>query len=72
MYQAIFESRLLRSAQCEAGQMPEDYSAQYDEFRALAQGVLFSEAGYLAIASVLDEVLGLLEEGLENKKKNVA
>ena len=52
--------------------MPEDYSAQYDEFRALAQGVLFSEAGYLAIASVLDEVLGLLEEGLENKKKNVA
>ncbi len=70
MEKSILKSRLLQSAKCcDSAQMPEDYSAQYEEFKRLAHNVLYSDAGYLAIEETFDEVLGILEESLKGKKK---
>lgn len=70
MEKSILKSRLLQSAMCcDSAQMPENYSAQFDEFKTLAHNVLHSDAGYLAIEETLDEVLGILEESLKRKKK---
>lgn len=50
-------------------QMPEDFSAQFEEFKTLAYDVLHGNTGYLAIEETLDETLGVLEERLKSKKK---
>lgn len=53
-------------------QMPEDFSAQFEEFKTLAYDVLHGNTGYLAIEETLDETLGVLEERLKSKKKCLA
>ena len=52
--------------------MQPDFETQFEEFKAIVHSVLYSESGYLAIAQSLDEALGLLEESLASKKKNLA
>ena len=72
MTQALLKSRRLASAQSAPDQQQSDFEAQYTEFVSIAQSILYSDIGYLAIAQSLDEALGLLEESLANKKKNAA
>ena len=72
MTQQLPKSRLLVSAQCAPEQMQPDFETQFEEFKAIVHSVLYSESGSLAIAQSLDEALGLLEESLPSKKKNVA
>ena len=72
MTQSLLKSRLLASAQSAPEQLQPDFEAQYTEFVTIAQSILYSDIGYLAIAQSLDEALGLLEESLTNKKKNAA
>ena len=72
MTQQLLKSRLLVSAQCAPEQMQPDFETQLDEFKARAHSDLYSESGHLAIAQSLDEALGLLEESLASKKKNLA
>ncbi len=70
MEKSILQSRLLQSAKClDSAQMPEDYSAQFEEFKTLARSVLYSDAGFNAIEETLDEVLIILKESLKRKKK---
>ena len=45
---------------------------QFEEFSGIARNVLMSDAGYLAIAEILDETLGILEEAVRSKKKSCA
>ena len=72
MTQSLLKSRLLVSAQSAPEQLQPDFETQFEEFKAIVHSVLYSESGYLAIAQSLDEALGLLEESLPSKKKNVA
>ena len=72
MTQLLLKSRLFQSAQSAPEQMQPDFETQFEEFKAIVHSVLYSESGYLAIAQSLDEALGLLEESLPSKKKNVA
>lgn len=69
MTQQLLKSRLLENAQCAPDQMQPDFEAQFEEFKAIAHSVLYSESGYLAIAQSLDEALGLFEESLASKKE---
>lgn len=69
MAQSLLKSRLLASA---PEQLQPDFEAQYTEFVSIAQSILYSDIGYLAITQSLDEALGLLEESLSSKKKNLA
>ena len=62
MTQSLLKSRLLVSAQSAPEQLQSDFEAQYTEFVSIAQSILYSDIGYLAIAQSLDEALGLLEE----------
>ena len=71
MTQQLPKSRLLVSAQCAPEQMQPDFETQFEEFKAIAHSVLYSESGYLAIAQSLDEALGLLEESLASKKRTL-
>lgn len=61
MTQSLLTSRLLASAQSAPEQMQPDFEAQYTEFVSIAQSILYSDIGYLAIAQSLDEALGLLD-----------
>ena len=72
MTQSLLKSRLLASAQSATEQLQSDFEAQYTEFVSIAQSILYSVIGYLAIAQSLDEALGLIEESLASKKKNLA
>lgn len=72
MTQSLLKSRLLASAQSAPEQLQPDFEAQYTEFVSIAQSILYSDIGYLAIAQSLDEALGLIEESLASKKKNLA
>ena len=72
MTQSLLKSRLLASAQCAPEQMQPDFEAQYTELVTIAQSILYSDEGYLAIAQSLDEALGLLEECIAGKKKHLA
>ena len=72
MTQSVLKSLLLASAQCAAEQLHPHFGDQYTDFVTIAQSILYSDIGYLAIAHSLDEALGLLEESLANKKKNAA
>ena len=75
MTQSLLKSRLLASAQSAQSapeQLQSDFEAQYTEFVSIAQSILYSDIGYLAIAQSLDEALGLLEESLASKKKNAS
>ncbi len=70
MEKSILTSRLLQSAQCcDSAKMPEDYSAQYEEFVTLAKGVLYSDAGFNAIEETFDDTICFLKECLMRKKK---
>ena len=62
MTQSLLKSRLLVSAQSAPEQLQPDFEAQYTEFVSIAQSILYSDIGHLAIAQSLDEALGLLEE----------
>ena len=71
MTQSLLKSRLLASAQSAPEQLQSDFEAQYTEFVSIAQSILYSDIGYLAIAQSLDEALGLLEESLASKKRTL-
>lgn len=71
MTQSLLKSRLLASAQSAPEQLQPDFEAQYTEFVSIAQSILYSDIGYLAIAQSLDEALGLLEESLASKKRTL-
>lgn len=71
MTQALLKSRLLASAQSAQEQLQPDFEAQYTEFVSIAQSILYSDIGYLAITQSLDEALGLLEESLASKKRTL-
>lgn len=71
MTQSLLKIRLLVSAQSAPEQLQSDFEAQYTEFVSIAQSILYSDIGYLAIAQSLDEALGLLEESLASKKRTL-
>ena len=50
MTQSLLKSRLLASAQSAPEQLQSDFEAQYTEFVTIAQSILYSDIGYLAIA----------------------
>lgn len=72
MKHVIFSCRLIESAMCQGTPVAEDYAMQFEEFSGIARNVLMSDAGYLAIAEILDETLGILEEAVRSKKKSCA
>ena len=72
MTQSLLKSRLLASAQSAPEQLQPDFEAQYTEFVTIAQSILYSDIGYLAIAQSLDEALGLLEESLASKHEIIS
>lgn len=72
MKHVIFSCRLIESAMCQGTSAAEDYAMQFEEFSCIARNVLMSDAGYLAIAEILDETLGILEEAVRSKKKSCA
>ena len=68
MTQSLLKSRLLASA---PEQLQPDFEAQHTEFVSIAQSILYSDIGYLAIVQSLVEALGLLEESLASKKRTL-
>lgn len=72
MTQSLLKSRLLASAQSAPEKLQPYLEAQNTEFVSIAQSILYSDIGYLAITQSLDEALGLLKESLASKKKNLA
>lgn len=72
MKHVIFSCHLIESAKCQSTPTVEDYSTQFEEFSTIARNVLMSDAGYLVIAEILDETLGILEEAVKSKKKSCA
>ena len=72
MKHVVFSCRLIESANSYGTSAAEDYAMQFEEFSGIARNVLMSDAGYLAIAEILDETLGILEEAVRNKKKSCA
>ena len=72
MKHVIFSCRLIESAKCQGTPTVEDYAMQFEEFSTIARNVLMSDAGYLSIAEILDETLGILEEAIKSKKKSCA
>ena len=67
----LLQSRLMQNTHSDSGQMPEDFSAQFEEFKTLAHSALFSDAGFLAIEQDLTEALDIIELSLGSKKKIV-
>ena len=72
MKHVIFSCRLIESAKCQGTPVVEDYATQFEEFSGIARNVLMSDAGYLAIAEILDETLGILEEAIRSKRQSFA
>ena len=66
MTQSLLKSRLLASAQTPRSSAAR-LRAQYTEFVSIAQSILYSDIGYLAIAQSLDEALGLIETSRAKK-----
>lgn len=72
MISNLLQSRLLQNTHCDSPQMPEDFSAQLEEFKTLAHSTLFSDAGFLSIEQDFTETLDVIELYLGSKKKTLA